>query len=124
MTHPEDSVDRTGHEYLGIYVPYLLWCRIVRQYVRQACRSIDMRGNLSCGEGFFDLELRNGKRIKNVLLSLRGELIWREGPDFKGPNEFTTEGLDFPSEDIVAVGIGCSRFLGFGQKIKWFHIDD
>lgn len=101
----------------GVFVPAGLWQRAKTLARRHAGTIVRDGGQIVIPE-VFDIRLRSGRVITQVVISWDGQLLHR-CTGLRGP-EWTTEGLDCQSDDIAAIGVVTRQFLGLWTRIKWF----
>ena len=101
----------------GILIPSELWSKALPTLKRRALR-IRVGNKEVLGEPEVDLRLRSGQLVEDVVVGWNREILFR-GTGLRGP-ECTTEGLDFKSDDIVAIGVVTWQFLGLWDRVNWF----
>lgn len=105
----------------GILIPQDLWDAALSTMQKGASRCVSPQGDvLRLGFPLIAVELKSGRVVRGVVVSWDREILHRS-TDLKGPGpEWTTEGLDFKSEDIVAIGVLHKTLGGLFKSTKWF----
>ena len=106
----------------GILIPEDLWNAALPTMKKQASRVVSPEGRVLrlANHELIWLRLDSGEVIRAVVVNWDRELIHRRTDLPQGP-EWTTEGLDFSSQDIVAIGVIHNVLGGLFHAVKWFE---
>jgi len=102
----------------GIMIPEDLWNKALPDLKRYSWPRSQRHRRYLPASVVVAIRLRCGTRIEGVVVSSQREILFRS-TGLKGP-EWTTEGLDFASDDIEAIGKVVGTFLGVWERLRWF----
>jgi hypothetical protein len=97
----------------GVFIPEHIWVKAL-----PTMKKDDVGGSETFA--FVAVKLWNGQVIDDLVVGWDREIKIRKVPDEGRKEGWTKKGMDFISEDIVAMRVDYRVFYGFLSRTKWF----